>query len=116
RRDPADRRRVIADATGAACETKYRVVSALPALPALPAHLSVVECEPVTGRTHQIRVHLASTGWPIVGDDVYGSADESIPRQALHAWKIVLSHPVTHDPLTIEASIPEDMRKLVTEI
>src|SRR5438067_5542193 len=65
RRDPADRRRVIADSTGAACATKYRVVSALPALPALPAHLSVVECEPVTGRTHQIRVHLASTGWPI---------------------------------------------------
>ena len=115
RRDPEDRRRVIAHDTGARCETRYRVVSALPPPPASSVPLSLVECEPITGRTHQIRVHLASSGWPIVGDDVYGSADQTINRQALHAWKILLSHPVTHEPLNLEAPIPEDMGRLMTE-
>ena len=118
RRDPADRRRVIADATGAECETRYRVISTLPASPAplTPrAPLALVECELVTGRTHQIRVHLASSGWPIVGDAAYGSADEHIARQALHAWRITLPHPVSRELFRIEAPIPEDMRNLMAE-
>ena len=48
----------------------------------------MVRCELVTGRTHQIRVHLAARGWPIVGDRVYGATDSRITRQALHAWRV----------------------------
>lgn len=108
RRDPADRRRVIPDATGAPCETRYRVVSSRNSE-------SIVECELVTGRTHQIRVHLASSGWPIVGDPVYGSSDLRIARQALHAWRIEVPHPFSRELLRIEAPIPEDMRSLMME-
>ena len=102
-RDPADRRRVIVTAGGAASETRYQVIDS-------DGGVSVVRCELVTGRTHQIRVHLQSRGWPIVGDRLYGIADERIARQALHAWRITFPHPVTRDPVTIEAPIPEDMR------
>jgi 23S rRNA pseudouridine1911/1915/1917 synthase len=102
-RDPADRRRVIVTPGGAASETRYQVIDS-------DSGVSIVRCELVTGRTHQIRVHLQSRGWPIVGDRLYGIADERIARQALHAWRITVPHPVTRDPVTIEAPIPEDMR------
>jgi 23S rRNA pseudouridine1911/1915/1917 synthase len=102
-RDPDDRRRVIVTPGGAPSETRYEVL-------AHEHELSLVRCELVTGRTHQIRVHLASRGWPIVGDRVYGSPHDRIARQALHAWRVMLPHPITGEPLTIEAPIPEDIR------
>jgi hypothetical protein len=77
--------------------------------------VSLVRCQLVTGRTHQIRVHLASRGWPILGDAVYGAADPRIPRQALHAWRVTLPHPVTREPLTIIAPFPHDLRVLADE-
>jgi 23S rRNA pseudouridine1911/1915/1917 synthase len=104
-RDPEDRRRVIVTPGGAPSETRYEVL-------AHEHDLSVVRCELVTGRTHQIRVHLASRGWPIVGDRVYGSPDDRIARQALHAWRVMLLHPISGEPLTIEAPIPEDIRAI----
>jgi 23S rRNA pseudouridine1911/1915/1917 synthase len=80
----------------------------------------------VTGRTHQIRVHLAARGWPIVGDPVYGEqrwtevadpalADSlhSFPRQALHAWRLVFKHPLTSSRVEVQASIPADLRTLL---
>jgi 23S rRNA pseudouridine1911/1915/1917 synthase len=73
-----------------------------------------VKCAPITGRTHQIRVHLAALGYPIVGDATYGEADARITRQALHAWRVSLTHPVTREPLLIEAPLPDDIRSLVT--
>ena len=91
---------------GAASETRYDTLTT-------DGVLSVVRCELVTGRTHQIRVHLASRGWPIVGDAVYGVRDERLTRQALHAWRIALPHPVTGEPIAIEAPIPADMAALV---
>jgi 23S rRNA pseudouridine1911/1915/1917 synthase len=105
-RDPEDRRRVIVTDTGARSETRYEVLSE-------DGTRSVVQCEPVTGRTHQIRVHLAAIGCPIVGDAVYGQANDAIPRQALHAWRISLRHPVTREPLQVEAPLPQDMRAVV---
>jgi len=108
RRDPADRRRVIAHDTGVACETRYTVVSS-------NGEESVVECELVTGRTHQIRVHLAASGWPIVGDPVYGSADPRIARQGLHAWQITMPHPFSREVLRIEAPLPADMKFLMAK-
>jgi 23S rRNA-/tRNA-specific pseudouridylate synthase len=108
-RDPQDRRRVIATPEGAASETRYEIVASRDGL-------SVVRCTPVTGRTHQIRVHLASTGWPVVGDSVYGVADAAIARQALHAFRIVLPHPLTRVPLAFQAPLPPDLRQVVAAI
>ena len=64
-----------------------------------------------TGRTHQIRVHMAHIGHPLWGDAVYGPRDENdpAPRQMLHAWKLEFSHPVTGEPLSFQCSPPADM-------
>ena len=105
-RDPDDRRRMITSPIGASSETRYEVVSSA-------SDTSLVRCELVTGRTHQIRVHLAARGWPIIGDRVYGEPHTDIPRQALHAWRIALPHPVTRQPLVIEAPLHEDIAQLL---
>jgi 23S rRNA pseudouridine1911/1915/1917 synthase len=76
---------------------------------------SLLRCELVTGRTHQIRVHLAARGWPVVGDALYGVTSATITRQALHAWRIRFPHPTTRQPLNLEASVPSDMRALIGE-
>ena len=70
--------------------------------------ISVVECEPITGRTHQLRVHLASIGHPIVGDDLYGGGF-ALPRQALHAAVLAFDHPFTHEHIALHAPLPKDM-------
>jgi 23S rRNA pseudouridine1911/1915/1917 synthase len=104
-RDAGDRRRVIVTADGARCETRYEVVSAQ------GAH-SMVRCELITGRTHQIRVHLAALGCPILGDQLYGVPHAQLARQALHAWRVTLPHPITRVRLEFEAPLPDDMRQL----
>jgi 23S rRNA pseudouridine1911/1915/1917 synthase len=109
-RDAHDRRRMQVAADGAASETLYEVLSEQ-----RPAdnRCALVMCTLVTGRTHQIRVHLASQGWPILGDRVYGIAHPSMARQALHAWKLSLLHPVTHQRLCFEAPLPPDLSALI---
>jgi 23S rRNA pseudouridine1911/1915/1917 synthase len=125
RRDPGDRRRVVAaDDAGAPSLTRFERLAKVPA-PA--AGLSLLRCRLVTGRTHQIRVHLAARGWPIVGDPSYGeprwrlvtdvelaSVLREFPRQALHAWRVTTRHPVTGTELRIEAPVPDDLRSLMT--
>ena len=69
-----------------------------------------------TGRTHQIRVHLAHLGYPLLGDDLYGGNTERIPRHALHSTRLTLSQPCTHEVLTITAPLPEDMTEIVHHI
>ena len=64
-----------------------------------------------TGRTHQIRVHMASIGHPLAGDDMYGGKTDVISRQALHCGRVELSHPVTGKVLVFESPLPEDMQK-----
>ena len=102
-RDAADRRRVVVADGGARCETRYEVVAG-------DGETSLVRCELVTGRTHQIRVHLAARGWPIAGDPTYGRPHPQLTRQALHASRLELPHPLTRAPLVIEAPVPADMR------
>ena len=87
---------------GAYSETRYELLQSRPPL-------ALVRCELVTGRTHQIRVHLAARGWPIIGDRVYGHTHESMARQALHAWRVTVPHPLTSASLVIEAPVPADM-------
>lgn len=72
-----------------------------------PSH-ALVQARIFTGRTHQIRVHLQHLKTPILGDTVYGKPSSLIPRQALHAWRLEVQHPITHEPLRLEASPPED--------
>lgn len=83
--------------------------------------ISAVECKIETGRTHQIRVHMASLGCPVIGDRVYGKSaldkklDPVPARQMLHAWKLKLWHPVKKVEMSFEAPVPEDMRPYLTE-
>jgi 23S rRNA pseudouridine1911/1915/1917 synthase len=106
-RDLADRRRVVVTDAGAPSETRYEVMATL------DENASLVRCELVTGRTHQIRVHLAARGWPIVGDAMYGVTSPTITRQALHAWRVRFPHPSTRQPIDLEAPIPSDMRSVI---
>lgn len=62
-----------------------------------------------TGRTHQIRVHSAYIGHPIIGDTLYGSSSELINRQALHAYKVTFIHPISKEKMILEADLPNDM-------
>jgi 23S rRNA pseudouridine1911/1915/1917 synthase len=77
----------------------------------------LVRCSLHTGRTHQIRVHMASIGHPLVGDVTYGGSGAAvIGRQALHAFRLVLAHPVDGRPLEFRAPLPADMRQAVAQV
>jgi 23S rRNA pseudouridine1911/1915/1917 synthase len=106
-RDAADRRRVVVDERGAHSLTRYEVLSTA-------GGRSLVRCELVTGRTHQIRVHLAARGWPIAGDVGYGG-EPGPGRPALHAWRVTFTHPVSGATMTITAPVPTDIRRLLPE-
>lgn len=77
---------------------------------------TLVLASPVTGRTHQLRVHFAHMGCPILGDDMYGEPHALIPRHALHALRLRLPHPETDEDMTLTAPMPDDMLRAVTEI
>ncbi|MDQ2910997.1 MAG: RluA family pseudouridine synthase, partial [Actinomycetota bacterium] len=63
-----------------------------------------------TGRTHQIRVHLAAIELPVVGDGVYGVPDEQLKRQFLHAWRLAFPHPVSGEPVEVESPLPPELQ------
>jgi 23S rRNA pseudouridine1911/1915/1917 synthase len=105
-RDPDDRRRVVVTSDGLPSVTRYEVVASREGI-------SVVRCELVTGRTHQIRVHLAARGWPLLGDQVYGIADARLARQALHSWRATLMHPIGGERLELTAPLPPDLQMLL---
>ena len=103
----ADRRAVrIGGADAAPAETDVLIRETL-------AGALLVEARPRTGRRHQVRVHLAHAGFPILGDEVYGRSDAAVPRLMLHAWRLELPHPTTGEPLAIEAPIPADFAAAV---
>lgn len=83
---------------------------------------TLLECRLETGRTHQIRVHMANITHPLVGDQVYGrkvSGDarlDSFPRQALHAWRLALEHPKSGDEMAWEMPLPDDFSELLESL
>ena len=115
-RHPVDRKRMaIVERNGKTAITNWQVrPDLIPPRPECP--IAAVECRIETGRTHQIRVHMASLGTPVIGDKVYGKSPldkrlSPVPaRQMLHAWKLTLWHPVKNVKMSFEAPIPEDMR------
>ena len=109
RRDGSDRRRVIVAGDGVPCETHYETL-------ALGGTAALLRIVPVTGRTHQIRVHLAASGWPILGDGTYGAPLEGLTRPALHAWRVALPHPASRDELAFEAPLPADLQKAMAAL
>ena len=76
---------------------------------------TLVRLTPYTGRTHQLRVHMAYAGHPLTGDWLYGTRSGRIDRPALHAAALTFPHPVTGEKLTLSAPLPEDMRTLITK-
>jgi 23S rRNA pseudouridine1911/1915/1917 synthase len=117
-RDRRDRKRMsVRSGRGRAAVTRWAVRERLPGATLLEVRIE-------TGRTHQIRVHLASLGHPVVGDRAYGAGRRTgvgeagevlaaCPRQALHAARLALAHPDSGAPLVLEAALPADLRAVV---
>ncbi len=116
-RHPVDRKRMaIVEKNGKRAITNWQYAP----LPTPHAPLSLLHCQIETGRTHQIRVHLASLGCPVIGDKVYGKSAldkrlNPVPaRQMLHAWKLKFWHPVKNVEMRFEAPLPKDMQPYCT--
>jgi len=111
-RHPVQRTKMAVVPGGREALTRYRVVERF-------ARATLVECELATGRTHQIRVHMAHIGHPLVGDATYGkakSADprlDAFPRQALHAWQLGLIHPRSGEACRWQSPLPADFDALL---
>ena len=113
-RHPVDRKRMaIVQRNGKSAITNWKVLST--PSESREKGYSLIECRIETGRTHQIRVHMASLGTPVIGDKQYGkqALDKRLPvvpaRQMLHAWRLTLWHPVESRQMTFTAPIPTDM-------
>jgi 23S rRNA pseudouridine1911/1915/1917 synthase len=106
-RHPTRRTVMAVVATGKEARTHYRVRERF-------GRATLVECRLETGRTHQIRVHLASTGHPLIGDPAYGRRQAiAFHRQALHAARLAFVHPVTRAPMSFASPLPDDLRALL---
>ena len=111
RPDPEDVRRGVMQEGGYPSVTHVRV------LQRYSSGFTMAELLLETGRTHQIRVHMSHIGYPLVGDHLYGGLNPTLlPSQALHAYKLSFQHPVTKQPLTLEAPLPEDMLLVLKRI
>lgn len=120
-RHPVNRKKMaVSDKKGKEAVTHYQVVEVMP-------WTSIVECTLETGRTHQVRVHMAHIGHPLIGDPLYSrgrvpkplkgkpaeTALKNFPRQALHAFFLSFTHPVTKEIKTFQSPMPSDMQALV---
>jgi 23S rRNA pseudouridine1911/1915/1917 synthase len=113
-RSPANRKKIAIVQNGKRAVTRYRMVEPL-------RDAALVECRLETGRTHQVRVHMASIGHALLGDPVYGRPKEAhrlllkrleFQRQALHAAHLGFKHPITSAALAFDSKMPDDMQEL----
>ncbi len=118
-RNPRQRQQMAVVADGRPARTLYNVAERFDGA-------SLLHCRLITGRTHQVRVHMAHVGHALIGDPLYAgrqwrnlsdprqaAACRRFPRQALHAWRLGFVHPVTGGPVAFEADPPEDLRSLL---
>lgn len=96
------------DPAGKPCKTEYRIEK-----PSL--RYTLVRCRLYTGRTHQIRVHLAFLGCPIWQDGLYGKEPGIQQRHGLHACRVAFTHPWTHARIEVTSSLPEDLQKILNQ-
>jgi 23S rRNA pseudouridine1911/1915/1917 synthase len=105
-RHPVERKKMaVLKAGGREAETSFKILKKL-------GGFTYLEAYPKTGRTHQIRVHLAHAGYPIVGDEAYGKKAKTLAsRPLLHAYRIEFTHPIKNVPVKIEAPVPAEMEE-----
>jgi 23S rRNA pseudouridine1911/1915/1917 synthase len=107
--------KIVVDATeGRRAETGFEVRERL-------RGATLLEAVPRTGRTHQIRVHLAAIGHPILGDRIYGGGGDDarrlgLDRPFLHAWRLGFAHPVTGERVTLEEDLPDDLAAVLGQL
>lgn len=109
-------RRVSVNAEGKPSHTVFRLLARWP-------NMSLLEAQLKTGRTHQIRVHLAHLGFPILGDEKYGDFSlnkhlrpSGLKRMALHAWRMDFHHPLSREPMHCEAPLPESIASYIAAV
>ena len=106
-RDTASAVKRMIDPEGKAAHTLYEVLS-------VHGETALLRLQPVTGRTHQLRLHMAAMGHPLLGDWLYGEEHPLLPRRvALHSYELWLKHPVTGEHLHIVAPLPEEIAKIL---
>jgi len=103
-RDPANRKRMAVVEKGKEARTRYHVAEYL-------GDHTLLDIAPETGRTHQIRVHMAAIGHPVAGDNVYGTKSDIFKRQFLHASRLAFTHPVTSQRCEFSSPLPDDLRQ-----
>ena len=108
-RDPHNRQRMAVVTQGREARTEYQVINYI-------GKHTLLEVRPKTGRTHQIRVHLAAIGFPVVGDKIYGVKSPFLSRQFLHASRLGFTHPTTHEYVEFTSDLPADLAKALEDI
>ncbi|MHD0317671.1 RluA family pseudouridine synthase [uncultured Fusobacterium sp.] len=106
--DDLRRREISVENGGQEAQTKIKVIKRF-------KDLTLIEAELLTGRTHQIRAHMALEGYPLLGDELYGGEDKRAKRQMLHSYKTQFSDVETGQLKTVEIDIPDDMKKILSE-
>ncbi|MFC1938809.1 RluA family pseudouridine synthase [Chloroflexota bacterium] len=110
-RDPRHRKRmaVVAEGEGRGARTNYHVLRHI-------GEYTLLEVRPETGRTHQIRVHLAAIGYPVFGDRVYGARSDSLPRLFLHACRLGFKLPTSGEYKEFTSNLPPDLERVLEEL
>ena len=106
--DELRRRELTVEEGGQEAQTKIKVVKRFE-----EENLTLIEAELLTGRTHQIRVHMALEGYPLLGDELYGGEDKRAKRQMLHSYKTEFTDVETGKMITVEIDLPDDMKELL---
>lgn len=106
--DDLRRREISVENGGQEAQTKIKVIKRF-------KDITLIEAELLTGRTHQIRAHMALEGYPLLGDELYGGEDKRAKRQMLHSYKTQFSDVETGQLKTVEIDIPDDMKKILSE-